>query len=79
MAEAPKRKGAARLYGKTPKSEAEPPDDWWKLYSDPQLDGLLAEAFAANGQVISSRGMLAPLIEKRIAAMALLNNEFAAI
>jgi NodT family efflux transporter outer membrane factor (OMF) lipoprotein len=27
---------------------AAPPDDWWRLYRDPQLDRLLAEAFAAN-------------------------------
>jgi NodT family efflux transporter outer membrane factor (OMF) lipoprotein len=29
-------------------SAAEPPDDWWKLYSDSRLDALLEEAFAAN-------------------------------
>ncbi|HXA26178.1 MAG TPA: hypothetical protein VNW90_28175, partial [Acetobacteraceae bacterium] len=29
-------------------SAVEPPDDWWKLYSDSRLDGLLQEAFAAN-------------------------------
>jgi len=27
---------------------AQPPDDWWRLYSDPLLDKYLAEAFAAN-------------------------------
>jgi outer membrane protein, multidrug efflux system len=24
------------------------PDDWWRLYQDPRLDGLIREAFAAN-------------------------------
>jgi len=24
------------------------PDDWWRLYRDPALDGLIAQAFAAN-------------------------------
>lgn len=34
----------------TPAAEslAEPPDDWWRLYHDPRLDGLLHEAFTAN-------------------------------
>ena len=27
---------------------AAPPDDWWRLYDDPRLDGYLREAFAAN-------------------------------
>jgi NodT family efflux transporter outer membrane factor (OMF) lipoprotein len=27
---------------------AEPPDDWWRLYHDSTLDGLLDEAFKAN-------------------------------
>jgi len=26
----------------------EPPDDWWRLYNDPLLDGFVQEAFAAN-------------------------------
>ena len=25
-----------------------PPEDWWRLYDDPRLDGLVAEALAAN-------------------------------
>jgi NodT family efflux transporter outer membrane factor (OMF) lipoprotein len=25
-----------------------PPDDWWRLYRDPTLDGFISEAFAAN-------------------------------
>jgi NodT family efflux transporter outer membrane factor (OMF) lipoprotein len=35
-------------------SEAEPPDDWWKLYSDPTLDALLEEAFAANADIAAA-------------------------
>ncbi|OJY71106.1 MAG: transporter [Sphingobium sp. 66-54] len=27
---------------------ADPPDDWWRLYRDPALDGLIDRAFAAN-------------------------------
>ncbi|MDH0865389.1 efflux transporter outer membrane subunit [Mitsuaria sp. GD03876] len=29
-------------------SAAEPPDDWWRLYDDPVLDRLIADALAAN-------------------------------
>ena len=38
------------LVSTTPAVEAvtEPPDDWWQLYHDPTLDGLLHEAFQAN-------------------------------
>jgi NodT family efflux transporter outer membrane factor (OMF) lipoprotein len=41
---------AAPLISTTPAAEslAEPPDDWWQLYHDPELDGLLQEAFKAN-------------------------------
>jgi NodT family efflux transporter outer membrane factor (OMF) lipoprotein len=35
-------------------SAAEPPDDWWKLYSDPRLDALLQEAFAANADLTAA-------------------------
>jgi outer membrane protein, multidrug efflux system len=35
-------------------STAEPPDDWWKLYSDSRLDGLLQEAFAANADLTAA-------------------------
>ncbi|HWJ70525.1 MAG TPA: efflux transporter outer membrane subunit [Sphingobium sp.] len=27
------------------------PDDWWRLYRDPVLDGLIAQAFAANADL----------------------------
>ena len=38
------------LISTTPAAEslAEPPDDWWQLYHDNELDGLLQEAFKAN-------------------------------
>ena len=32
----------------TVETVAEPPDDWWHLYHDETLDGLLKEAFTAN-------------------------------
>jgi NodT family efflux transporter outer membrane factor (OMF) lipoprotein len=35
-------------------SAAEPPDDWWKLYSDARLDQLLQEAFAANADLAAA-------------------------
>ena len=40
----------APLVSTTPTAEtvAEPPDDWWQLYHDTELDGLLQEAFKAN-------------------------------
>ena len=40
----------APLVSITPAVETpvEPPDDWWQLYHDPALDGLLQEAFKAN-------------------------------
>ena len=40
----------APLVSTSPTAEtvAEPPDDWWRLYHDETLDGLLQEAFTAN-------------------------------
>jgi NodT family efflux transporter outer membrane factor (OMF) lipoprotein len=40
----------APLVSLSPAAEtsAQPPDEWWQLYSDPLLDQLLQEAFAAN-------------------------------
>src|SRR6202051_2227788 len=35
-------------------SAAEPPDDWWKLYSDSRLDALLQEAFTANADLTAA-------------------------
>jgi len=37
---------------------AEPPDDWWRLYSDPLLDQYLAEAFAANADLKTAEANL---------------------
>lgn len=48
---APRAEGSqAPLVSLTPTAEttAEPPDQWWHLYHDPTLDGLLEEAFKAN-------------------------------
>jgi len=40
-------------------SPAAPPDDWWRLYSDPLLDRLIAEAFAANTDLSVAEANLA--------------------
>jgi NodT family efflux transporter outer membrane factor (OMF) lipoprotein len=37
---------------------AQPPDDWWRLYSDPLLDKYLAEAFAANDDLKAAEANL---------------------
>jgi NodT family efflux transporter outer membrane factor (OMF) lipoprotein len=44
---------AAPLVSLTPTAEtqAQPPDDWWHLYGDSQLDQLLQEAFTANADL----------------------------
>lgn len=34
--------------GQAPFVPEAPPDDWWRLYDDPRLEGLVAEALAAN-------------------------------
>ena len=49
-APAPVAGAAAPLVSTTPTAETttEPPDDWWHLYHDETLDGLLHEAFTAN-------------------------------
>lgn len=38
----------------TAETTAQPPDDWWKLYNDPHLDGVLQEAFAANADLAAA-------------------------
>ena len=38
---------------------AAPPDDWWRLYRDPLLDRLIAEAFAANTDLKAAQANLA--------------------
>jgi NodT family efflux transporter outer membrane factor (OMF) lipoprotein len=44
---------AAPLVSLNPAAETptEPPDDWWRLYDDARLDGLVREAFAANADL----------------------------
>ena len=37
---------------------AAPPDDWWRLYQDPLLDRLIAEAFAANTDLKAAQANL---------------------
>jgi NodT family efflux transporter outer membrane factor (OMF) lipoprotein len=47
---APAPGSQSQLVSLSPAAEtsAEPPDQWWRLYHDPTLDGLLDEAFRAN-------------------------------
>ena len=40
-------------------SSRPPPDDWWRLYSDPLLDRLIGEAFAANADLSAAEANLA--------------------
>ena len=35
-----------------------PPDAWWRLYADPQLDRFVAEAFAANADLAAAESNL---------------------
>ncbi|MGA0601973.1 efflux transporter outer membrane subunit [Caulobacter sp. KR2-114] len=37
---------------------AAPPDDWWRLYNDPRLDGYVSEAFAANRDLAAAEANL---------------------
>ncbi len=37
---------------------AAPPDDWWRLYDDPLLDRLVAEAFTANADLAAAEANL---------------------
>jgi NodT family efflux transporter outer membrane factor (OMF) lipoprotein len=37
---------------------AEPPDAWWRLYEDPLLDRLVAQAFAANRDIAAAEANL---------------------
>ena len=64
----------APLVSTTPTAEtvAEPPDDWWQLYHDETLDGLLQEAFTANTDIrvaaanlTSSRAVLSAVKSQR--------------
>lgn len=50
----------APLVSMNPAAEtaAQPPDDWWRLYSDPVLDRLIGEAFAANADLAAAQANL---------------------
>jgi NodT family efflux transporter outer membrane factor (OMF) lipoprotein len=37
---------------------AQPPDDWWRLYDDPELDTLVGQAFAANADLAAAQANL---------------------
>src|SRR6202012_2835782 len=37
---------------------AQPPDDWWRLYDDPELDALIGQAFAANADLAAAQANL---------------------
>jgi NodT family efflux transporter outer membrane factor (OMF) lipoprotein len=42
----------------TAETAAEPPDDWWRLYDDPELDRLVREAFVANADLAVAQANL---------------------
>jgi len=48
MAIAPDAQGRLVAGGESAYSQAEPPDQWWRLYQDPRLDAYVAEALQAN-------------------------------
>jgi NodT family efflux transporter outer membrane factor (OMF) lipoprotein len=39
-------------------TSAQPPDDWWRLYNDPELDAYVAEAFTANHDLAAAEANL---------------------
>lgn len=47
----PQAKAGFDLAGNAQVAQAELPADWWKLYRDPQLDGLVQQALAGNTDV----------------------------
>jgi NodT family efflux transporter outer membrane factor (OMF) lipoprotein len=56
----------------TAETVAEPPDDWWQLYHDEKLNGLLQEAFGANtdlrvaaANLMASRAVLSAVKSER--------------
>lgn len=54
-------------------TDAAPPADWWRLYDDPVLDGLIAQAFAANQDLKTAEANLAAsraILETARAALA---------
>jgi NodT family efflux transporter outer membrane factor (OMF) lipoprotein len=56
----PPQGSVAPLTSVNPEAEttAQPPDAWWRLYSDPLLDKYLAEAFTANDDLKSAEANL---------------------
>ena len=42
---------APLITASAPVNDAQTPDQWWKLYDDPVLDGLVADALAANTDI----------------------------
>ena len=42
---------APLITARAPVSDVQTPDQWWKLYDDPVLDGLVADALAANTDI----------------------------
>jgi len=39
-------------------ARTDPPDDWWRLYNDPRLDGYVTQAFAANHDLAAAEANL---------------------
>ena len=45
-------------FNPTAESAGQPPDDWWRLYSDPRLDRYIHEAFTANYDLAAAQANL---------------------
>ena len=60
QAPTPRAGAGAPLTSIRPAAETpgEPPDAWWRLYSDPRLDGYIGEAFAANADLAVAQANL---------------------
>jgi DHA2 family multidrug resistance protein len=51
--------GATTPLASASSTASEPPDQWWRLYRDPELDRLITEAFAANQDLAAAEANLA--------------------
>ncbi len=64
-------------------SNAQARDDWWRLYADPTLDGLIEQAFARNNQleaaVANLRAVRASLSEARAGLFPTTNTSASAV